>query len=133
VRLGGWGRRYGVVTLAGLALAAAALAGWPRIRTRWRTRTRVRLAARGAAHASDATLLYGRMLSLLAGRGFHKRVWQTPAEFARRIPASPLAALVEEFTQAYHELRYGGRPPAGIRLVALLARIPETPGPRTTS
>jgi hypothetical protein len=131
--LGGWGRRYGVAGLAGLVLGAAALAAWPRIRARFRSRARLWVAARGAAEASDATLLYGRMLSVLARRGFPKPAWQTPAEFARRLPASPLAALVEEFTQAYNLLRFGRRRLAGTRLATLLALIPEAPGPRSTS
>lgn len=119
----GWGRRYGAAALAGLLLATAACLGAPRIRTRWRTRRRLREAGRGAARPSDATLLYARMLRVLSKRGFRKAVWLTPAEFVRQLPASRTALLVEDFTRAYQELRFGGRREAATRMAALLEKI----------
>jgi transglutaminase-like putative cysteine protease len=118
-----WGRRYGLVVLAAAALAGAAYAGAPRIRAHSRARRRLRQAERGAAQPSDATLLYTRLLSLLARRGYEKPAWLTPAEFARRLPASPTGRLVEDFTRAYNELRFGGRRAAALRMAALLEEI----------
>jgi len=71
--------------------------------------------------------MYERMLHMLRRRGFQRLAWQSPAEFARLLPASPLASLVEEFTRAYNELRFGGRRSAAARLAALLAQIREVP------
>jgi hypothetical protein len=123
---GDWGRRYGLALL-GLLLGTAALGGVvPRLRSHWRSRRRCWRAARGLAEAADATLLYERMLRLLAKRGFRKPPWQTPAEFARLLPASPMKPLLEEFTHAYNELRYGSRRPAAARLAALLERAGDT-------
>jgi len=128
VSVSGWGSRYGLAALAGLVLAAAALLAGPRIRAHLRRQRRLRQAARGAGQPSDATLWYERMLSTLKKRGFQKPAWQTPAEFARLLPASSLASLVDEFTRAYNELRFAGRPSAAARLAILLARIREAPG-----
>jgi len=118
-----WGRRYGLALLAGLAAAAGVWAGLPIIRAQWRSRRRWRQAARGRAEASDATLLYERMLGLLERRGLKRPAWQTPTEFARLLPASRLAPLVAEFTQAYNELRFGGQRRAAARMLTLLAQI----------
>jgi transglutaminase-like putative cysteine protease len=87
---------------------------------RWRGRRR---AQRGEALASDATLLYGRMLDVLERRGFRKPPWVTPAEFATMLPASPMSTLVEHMTWAYNECRFGGRREAAPRMVELLELI----------
>ncbi|MBI1895664.1 MAG: DUF3488 domain-containing protein [Acidobacteria bacterium] len=108
----------------GLAVAAAgavlfAIAG----RRLWvlgmarRARLRVRL---GNAQASDAALLYHRMLRILSRRGFEKPPWLTPAEFAAVLPPSPISMIVEELTAAYNDLRFGGNTAAGTRMVRLL-------------
>jgi hypothetical protein len=56
----------------------------------------------------------------------------SPGEFARSLPPSEAAELVADFTSAYHDLRYGGRPEAAARMIALLGRIEHaTPPPRT--
>jgi hypothetical protein len=60
---------------------------------------------------------------VLKRRGFDKPAWLTPAEFARLLPPSHLAALVEEFTLAYNHLRFGGRRQAARRMVALLEQL----------
>src|SRR6266403_3435066 len=48
--------------------------------------------------ASDATLLYSRMLRVLAKRGMHKPPWLTPGEFARVLPVSEVSGLVHDLT-----------------------------------
>jgi hypothetical protein len=63
------------------------------------------------------------MLRVLAHRGLQKPPWLTPAEFARVLPASELAMLVEDLTGAYNEFRFGGRRDAAPRMVRLLKRI----------
>ena len=78
---------------------------------------------RGQAEASDATLLYNRMLSLLARRGLEKPAWVTPVEFVRSMPASDLAPVVEDLTYAYNDLRFGGRRDAAGRMIALLEQL----------
>jgi transglutaminase-like putative cysteine protease len=84
---------------------------------------RVRKLSRGAIGASDAAILYSRMLDLMRRRGYEKPAWLTPSEFSRILPPSPTSALVEEFTLSYHELRYGGRLDAGTRMLRLLREI----------
>jgi hypothetical protein len=63
------------------------------------------------------------MLRVLENRGLQKPPWLTPAEFARVLPASELAMLVEDLTGAYNEFRFGGRRDAAPRMVRLLKRI----------
>jgi hypothetical protein len=87
----------------------------------------VRQARRGQACASDATLLYGRMLRFLKRRGFEKPHWITPAEFAGMLPQSQTSALVGDFTAAYNDLRFGGKAAAAAHMVALLERIEREP------
>jgi len=83
----------------------------------------LRRAQRGEAEASDATLLYERMLHLLDRRGFRKPPWITPTEFVRVLPSSELALLVEDLTSAYNQVRFGGRNDAAPRMVRVLERI----------
>jgi hypothetical protein len=78
---------------------------------------------RGEAVASDATLLYNRMLRLLKRRGYSKPIWLTPAEFAHSLPASPVAELVARLTTEYNALRYGGERAAATRMAALLGEL----------
>jgi hypothetical protein len=100
----------------------AALAGpglW-----RWlRVRRRVRRVRRGKVTASDATLLYERMLRIMRARGFEKPAWVTPNEFVRLLPASEISALAGQLTAAYNELRFGGRLEAAARMMRLLERL----------
>ena len=93
----------------------------------WRERQRVQRARRGEGQASDATLLYQRMLAMLARRGFQKPPWLTPAEFARVLPASEVAVVVEELTSAYNAFRFGGERAAAPRMVQLLERLETLP------
>ena len=93
---------------------------WPRW---WRSRRGVIRARRGEGQASDATLLYRRMLSVLAKRGFQKPPWLTPSEFARVLPASETAVLVDDLTAAYNEFRFGGQRDAAPRMLRMLDRL----------
>ena len=121
--VGGWGRRYGMLTLIAAVLAGAAWRGLPRLWTWLKALARVRQAQRGAARASDATLLYARMLAVLRRQGFEKPAWITPSEFARLLPASETARQVESFTAAYNSLRFGGDRGAAFRMMQALEAL----------
>jgi transglutaminase-like putative cysteine protease len=116
-------RGYAVEILILFAVVALAILYGPRLLRKLRADLQVRRAQRGEAQASDATLLYERMLRVLEHRGLQKPPWLTPAEFARVLPASELAMLVEDLTGAYNEFRFGGRRDAAPRMVRLLRRI----------
>jgi hypothetical protein len=89
----------------------------------WSTRQRVLKVQRGQGEASDATLLYQRMLRVLHRRGIEKPAWLTPFEFARVLQEPELSGLVEDLTAAYNELRFGGNPEAAGRIVGLLEKL----------
>jgi Domain of unknown function (DUF4129) len=78
---------------------------------------------RGQGEASDATLLYQRMLRVLHRRGIEKPAWLTPFEFARVLQEPEISMLVEDLTAAYNELRFGGNPEAAGRIVGLLEKL----------
>jgi transglutaminase-like putative cysteine protease len=86
-------------------------------------RLRVRRLVRGEGRASDATLLYQRMLRALERRGIQKPPWLTPAEFVRVLPPSDFAPLVNDLTGAYNEFRFGGRRDVAPRMVQLLDQL----------
>lgn len=110
--------------LLGLAgFAALAILAGPRLLSLHRDRQRLRRWQRGEGSASDAALLYRRMLVLLERRGHRKAPGQTPLEFARSLPESHLAQLVESFTLAYHELRYGARQSSAARMAELIGQM----------
>jgi hypothetical protein len=83
---------------------------------------RVRRVREGQASAGDATVLYERMLDVLHSRGFQKPAWFTPREFAASLPAET-GMLVDQFTAAYNDLRFGGRLDAAPRLTLLLEEL----------
>ncbi|HWY46404.1 MAG TPA: transglutaminaseTgpA domain-containing protein [Bryobacteraceae bacterium] len=93
----------------------------------WNARQRALKVQRGEAEASDATLLYRRMLKVLKRRGVEKPMWLTPCEFARVLEEPEVAVLVEDLTSAYNELRFGGRAEAAGRMVVLLERLEAVP------
>ena len=89
----------------------------------WRSRQRVLKVQRGEAEASDATMLYLRMLQALKRRGIEKPVWVTPSEFVRVLQEPELSSLVGDLTSAYNELRYGRNAEAAGRIVTILERL----------
>jgi len=124
--------RRAVAILLSLAAIGILLVFYgPSLARWWRSRRGVIRARRGEGEASDATLLYQRMLELLAKRGFQKPPWLTPSEFARVLPASETAVLVDDLTAAYNEFRFGGRRDAAPRMLRMLDRLasmPSSPG-----
>jgi len=120
-----WGglRDLGFILLGAIALAFLGKFlrrdGW----RWWTTRQRMLKVQRGQGHPSDATLLYQRMLKALRRRGIEKPAWLTPCEFARVLQEPELSLLVEDFTSAYNELRFGGNAEAAGRIFVLLERL----------
>ncbi len=108
-------------------LITSALLGFfgPRLLREARLRWRMRRIRPGSANANDATVLYERMLALLHQRGIEKPAWLTPVEFAGMIPDPSIAGTVGDFTEAYLELRYGGRREAVPRMFSLIARLEQ--------
>ncbi|HWR50454.1 MAG TPA: DUF3488 and transglutaminase-like domain-containing protein [Bryobacteraceae bacterium] len=116
-------KRWGITAMLAILVLATGRRFGPRVLRWWRTLRRVREVRRGAALASDATLLYQRMLGVLRRRGYQKSAWTTPSEFADHLPPSDASVLVAEFTAAYHDLRFGGNPAAAPRMIELLAEL----------
>jgi hypothetical protein len=100
----------------------AAIFGGPRAWRALRTLHRVRRVREGRVSSGDATLLYTRMLDVLHRRGFQKPAWFTPREFAASLPAET-GMLVDQFTAAYNDLRFGGKLDAAPRLTLLLEEL----------
>ena len=115
--------RYAAALATGAVLLILFVLFGPMAAEWWRGRLRVRRLARGEGVASDATLLYQRMLRQLARRGIQKPPWLTPVEFARVLPASDVRALVYDVTAFYNEFRFGGRREVAPRMMQLLERL----------
>ncbi len=107
---------------AGFAILLLAWLG-PQLMEWWRTRLRVRRLARGQGQATDATLLYERMLRVLARRGIQKPPWLTPVEFARVLPSSAMSGVVDDLTASYYQLRFGGQANVAPRMMQLLETL----------
>jgi protein-glutamine gamma-glutamyltransferase len=119
--------RYGAL-LFGLAVAAILLQLFGRDWWRWwKSRQQVLKVQRGEAEASDATMLYQRMLKVLRKRGIEKPPWVTPFEFASVLQEPGLAQLVLDLTAAYNELRFGGKREVAGRIVNLLEQLEAVP------
>jgi hypothetical protein len=116
-------RRASAILMSAAAIAILLVFYGPALARWWRSRRGVIRARRGEGVASDATLLYQRMLELLEKRGFQKPPWLTPSEFARVLPASETAVLVDDLTAAYNEFRFGGRRDAAPRMLRMLDRL----------
>jgi hypothetical protein len=115
--------RYGAV-LFGIAIAAILLQLFGRDWWRWwKSRQQVLKVQRGEAEASDATMLYHRMLKVLRKRGIEKPPWVTPFEFARVLQEPAISTLVVDLTAAYNELRFGGKTEVAGRIVVLLEQL----------
>ena len=119
--------RYGAA-LFGIAVAAVLLQLFGRDWWRWwKSRQQVLKVQRGEAEASDATLLYQRMLKVLGKRGIEKPPWVTPVEFARVLQEPAVSKVVVELTVAYNELRFGGKAEVAGRIVTLLEKLEAVP------
>jgi transglutaminase-like putative cysteine protease len=118
----------GLLVAIGGALVWLVAAIWlgPRVWRWWKMRQRVRMLLTNHGNASDATVLYERMLELLRRRGVQKPAWVTPSEFAGMVPWPPVRDLVEDLTREYNGLRFGGRGDAAPRMVALLDQLERT-------
>ena len=117
-RAGFWGSW---VVGIGLILLFAVFAGpglWREIRGRFRVG---RVLATPGNHR-DASILYQRMLDVLAKRGYQKPSWFTPMEFARHLPVQEAPGVVE-FTVAYNAARFGATTADRTRLGRLLDEI----------
>ena len=78
---------------------------------------------RAAFTASEATLVYQRLLRVLQRRGFRKQPAQTPLEFAAAIDRLELAGNVAEFTRLYNRSRFGATTADSSRLLELLRTV----------
>jgi hypothetical protein len=116
-------RRFGTGILVVLVVLALLWQFGSEARTWWNSRLRALKVQRGEAQASDATILYARMLKVLRRRGIEKPAWLTPLEFAHVLPEPELLLLVEDITSAYNEVRFGGRAEAASRMMQLLVRL----------
>jgi transglutaminase-like putative cysteine protease len=92
----------------------------------WRWRRRVKRVEMGEAEVSDATLLYLRMLELLRARGLERPAWMTPREFAMSPAVWERAPIAREITDAYQQLRFGGRLDAAARLADLVGQLEKS-------
>ena len=63
------------------------------------------------------------MLKLLKRRGIEKPAWLTPLEFARVIPQPELSLLVQDFTDAYNQLRFGADIDAARRMIRMIEQL----------
>ena len=110
-----WG---GTLLTVLLLLAVVAVFG-PRLWRDWKRRAHLRRIVRSGGSASDASVLYKRMLDLVARRGFQKPAWFTPAEFARHYTGEERGQIAA-FTEIYNSIRFGGDRSASSRLAELL-------------
>jgi hypothetical protein len=117
-----WFAEHGSSLLILVLLVVSAVLGGPRAWRALRMLHRVRRVRDGRVSASDATMFYTRMLDVLRRRGFQKPAWFTPREFAASLPAET-GMLVDQFTAAYNELRFGNKTDAAPRLTLLLEEL----------
>jgi protein-glutamine gamma-glutamyltransferase len=122
-RFAHFGERYGVAVVSGIVIAILLWRFGKDFRAWFEGLRRVRKVSRGEARSSDATLLYARMLKLLKRRGIEKPAWLTPLEFARVIPQPELSLLVQDFTDAYNELRFGADTKAARRMMHMIEQL----------
>ena len=111
--------------LAACAALALLIYAAPKAWRALRVLVRVRRVRQGQASVADATLLYARMLELMRRRGFQKPAWFTPQEFAASLPRTEMGLLVDQFTEAYNALRFGGRVAVAPRMSMLLERLEQ--------
>lgn len=115
--------RYAPWLIALGSVAAMLLIFGPILADWWRGRQRVKRLERGEGVASDATILYQRMLTVLARRGIQKPPWLTPNEFARVLPSNEVSGVVYDLTSLYNEFRFGARREVAPQIMQLLERL----------
>jgi hypothetical protein len=71
------------------------------------------------ASAADAAILYAHMLRIMNRRGYQKPAWFTPREFAATVGQG----TVNEFTECYNALRFGGNAASAERMKQLLEEM----------
>ncbi len=120
-------RRYGAATITVVVLVMASAWFGPALLRTLRMRRQLREIGRGRIVTGDATLLYDRLLRLLHRRGIEKPGWLTPFEFAAMVRDPTLAPLVDDATQAYNRLRFGGDTGEAGHLIELLRQIEHCP------
>jgi protein-glutamine gamma-glutamyltransferase len=118
-----WLRAYGWKVAGAVIFALLLLFAAPRLVRSLRLRRGLRRIRGGEASASDATLVYNRMLEILGKRGHSKPAWLTPHEFAASLPDLELAALVARFTAMYNAVRFGARANSTPELSHLLGEV----------
>jgi len=118
-----------IAATVAICFAAVWLVWWfaPKFWKLWLRRRRDEMLRGRAAGATDATVLYQRMLDALRQHGNEKPRWLTPREFARTLRQSPHAELVREATAIYEELRYGAREQSAHRLIDLVTTLERSP------
>ena len=104
-----------LLIIAIVMLAAFGRLWMDRARSIWQIR-RIRA---GRAKPGDAAILYGQMLRAMKKRGYEKPAWFTPREFAATVRQSTL----DEFTESYNALRYGGDAEAAERMKSILQEL----------
>jgi hypothetical protein len=111
-RWGGW------VVAAGLMAALLAMSGGRWVRA-LRAAIQLRRIARKGGAASDAGILYRRMLEIMERRGYGKPAFFTPAEFVKQLPPGE-SEWVARFTDVYNAVRFGGQAAGHAELVEML-------------
>jgi transglutaminase-like putative cysteine protease len=101
--------------LAAVLLAAFGRSWFERLRAVWQVR-RIRP---DRARPADAAILYQHMLRIMKKRGYQKPGWFTPREFA----ATVRQGAVDEFTERYNALRFGGDASAAERMKQILQEL----------
>jgi transglutaminase-like putative cysteine protease len=110
-----------VILLCGLALATTE-GSLAQLRWAWLWLWRLHQ-PNASLGAREATLVYERLLRILRKKGFQRTASQTPREFALQLACTPLASEVEELTELYTLLRFGGVQVSIARLRQLLDAI----------
>jgi hypothetical protein len=118
-------KAWGAVALTALFFLAIAAFFGPRAWAEWRKRALLRKILRSGGSPSDASILYQRMLEILARRGFQKPAWFTPVEFARHYSGEE-KGKVAAFTEVYNSIRFGGDRDATSRLAGMLQDLERT-------
>jgi hypothetical protein len=109
-----WIYRAVVLLLAAL-IVLLARAGWI-IAAMLRERLAERRRRRAAASRPAAARFYDQLLLLLARQGLVRPRSLTPREFARDVSARrPDLAPIQELTEWYYELQFGGQTPSRAR------------------